>query len=71
MHGFAFDIDTLFSFLPSDIGSLETITLTETFTPTLSGAWKILVSLDCQQLRQVHGVAEVLVKEKWMHKSLW
>ncbi|KAI5609210.1 protein-glutamine gamma-glutamyltransferase K [Silurus asotus] len=47
-----------------DIGSLMTITLTEKFTPNLSGLRKLLASLDCQQLTQVHGVADILVKEK-------
>ncbi|KAF7696284.1 hypothetical protein HF521_006378 [Silurus meridionalis] len=47
-----------------DIGSLKTITLTEKFTPNLSGLRKLLASLDCQQLTQVHGVADILVKEK-------
>ncbi|MCI4387790.1 hypothetical protein PGIGA_G00078190 [Pangasianodon gigas] len=47
-----------------DVGSLMTITLTEKFIPTLPGQRKLLASLDCQQLTQVHGVADILVKEK-------
>ncbi|XP_053542090.1 protein-glutamine gamma-glutamyltransferase K isoform X1 [Ictalurus punctatus] len=50
--------------LYGDVGSLATITLTVKFTPTLSGLRKLLVSLDCQQLTHVHGVADILVKEK-------
>ncbi|XP_060793691.1 protein-glutamine gamma-glutamyltransferase K-like isoform X2 [Neoarius graeffei] len=47
-----------------DVGSLATITLTEKFIPTLPGQRKLLASLDCQQLTQVHGVANISVKEK-------
>lgn len=49
---------------PSDLGSLLTVTMTHRFVPTSSGPWKLLVSLDCQQLTHVHGVADILVKEK-------
>ncbi|KAK3518803.1 hypothetical protein QTP70_014891, partial [Hemibagrus guttatus] len=50
--------------LYGDVGSLATITPTVKFTPTLSGQRKLLASLDCQQLTQVHGAADILVKEK-------
>lgn len=51
-------------FSPSNVDRLATITLTEKFIPTLAGQRKLLASLDCQQLAQVHGVADILVKEK-------
>ncbi|XP_062870938.1 protein-glutamine gamma-glutamyltransferase K-like [Trichomycterus rosablanca] len=47
-----------------DVARLATITLTEKFIPTQAGSRKLLASLDCQQLRQVHGVADIEVKEK-------
>ncbi|KAG7323415.1 hypothetical protein KOW79_013117 [Hemibagrus wyckioides] len=47
----------------SDIDSLAPVTLTVKFTPTLSGQRKLLASLDSQQLTQVYGVADILVKE--------
>ncbi|XP_060749811.1 protein-glutamine gamma-glutamyltransferase K-like [Tachysurus vachellii] len=47
-----------------DVGSLATITHTVKFTPTVSGLRKLLASLDCQQLTQVHGAADILVMEK-------
>ncbi|XP_017573407.1 protein-glutamine gamma-glutamyltransferase K-like [Pygocentrus nattereri] len=47
-----------------DVVSHATITMTEKFIPTLSGPRKLLASLDCQQLTQVHGVADIVVKEK-------
>ncbi|MCJ8742010.1 hypothetical protein PDJAM_G00077350 [Pangasius djambal] len=50
--------------LYGDISSLATITLTVKFTPTLSGLRKLLASLDCQQLTQVYGVTDILVKQK-------
>ncbi|KAB5546674.1 hypothetical protein PHYPO_G00074750 [Pangasianodon hypophthalmus] len=50
--------------LYGDIDSLATSTLTVKFTPTLSGLRKLLASLDCQQLTQVHGVTDILVKQK-------
>uniref|UniRef100_A0A4W4FM86 Protein-glutamine gamma-glutamyltransferase K n=1 Tax=Electrophorus electricus TaxID=8005 RepID=A0A4W4FM86_ELEEL len=42
---------------------LATVTLTERFVPTLAGPRKLLASLDCKQLTQVHGVADVFVRE--------
>ncbi|KAK2824912.1 hypothetical protein Q7C36_018839 [Tachysurus vachellii] len=47
-----------------DVDRLATVTLTEKFIPTLAGQRKLLAALDCQQLTQVHGVADILVKEK-------
>uniref|UniRef100_A0A4W4FM61 Protein-glutamine gamma-glutamyltransferase K n=2 Tax=Electrophorus electricus TaxID=8005 RepID=A0A4W4FM61_ELEEL len=46
-----------------DVASLATVTLTERFVPTLAGPRKLLASLDCKQLTQVHGVADVFVRE--------
>ncbi|KAF4078495.1 hypothetical protein AMELA_G00199780, partial [Ameiurus melas] len=50
--------------LLGNIDSQATITLPVKFTPSLSGLRKLLASLDCQQITQVHGVAEIFVKEK-------
>lgn len=47
-----------------DIGSHASVSLTEQFIPTLSGTRKLLVSLDCKQLTQVHGVSDITVEEK-------
>lgn len=47
----------------SDIASLATVNLTETFIPVRHGAQKLLASLDCPQLSQVHGVANITVKQ--------
>ncbi|CAM4676027.1 unnamed protein product [Leuciscus chuanchicus] len=46
-----------------DIASLATVNLTETFIPVRHGAQKLLASLDCPQLNQVHGVANITVKQ--------
>ncbi|XP_048033605.1 protein-glutamine gamma-glutamyltransferase K-like [Megalobrama amblycephala] len=46
-----------------DIASLSTVNLTETFIPLRHGAQKLLASLDCPQLNQVHGVANITVKQ--------
>ncbi|XP_056126689.1 protein-glutamine gamma-glutamyltransferase K [Rhinichthys klamathensis goyatoka] len=45
-----------------DIQSLATVTLTEKFIPSEAGPQKLLASLDCRQLPQVHGVANIDVK---------
>ncbi|KAK7131862.1 hypothetical protein R3I93_018430 [Phoxinus phoxinus] len=45
-----------------DIQSLATVTLTEKFIPSEAGPQKLLASLDCRQLAQVHGVANIDVK---------
>uniref|UniRef100_A0A3B4X5F4 Protein-glutamine gamma-glutamyltransferase K n=1 Tax=Seriola lalandi dorsalis TaxID=1841481 RepID=A0A3B4X5F4_SERLL len=47
-----------------DIGSHASMSLTEHFVPTLPGSRKLLASLDCQQLTQVHGVTDITVGEK-------
>ncbi|XP_072552393.1 protein-glutamine gamma-glutamyltransferase K-like [Salminus brasiliensis] len=47
-----------------DVASYATVSMTEKFIPTLAGPRKLLASLDCQQLTQVHGVADIEVKEK-------
>ncbi|XP_037314510.2 protein-glutamine gamma-glutamyltransferase K [Pungitius pungitius] len=47
-----------------DVGGHSTVTLTEHFTPTLSGPRKLVASLDCKQLTQVHGVADIVVLEQ-------
>ena len=45
-----------------DIGSHASVSLTEHFVPTLPGPRKLLASLDCRQLTQVHGVTEITVE---------
>ncbi|CDQ71943.1 unnamed protein product [Oncorhynchus mykiss] len=47
-----------------DVASRSTVVQTEVFVPTLPGPRKLLASLDCKQLTQVHGVADINVKEK-------
>ncbi|XP_019752380.1 protein-glutamine gamma-glutamyltransferase K-like isoform X1 [Hippocampus comes] len=47
-----------------DIGSRATVSLTEHLVPTLAGPRKLLASLHCQQLTQVHGVTDVAVHER-------
>ncbi|KAI3374438.1 hypothetical protein L3Q82_006263 [Scortum barcoo] len=47
-----------------DVGGLATVTLTEHFIPTEPGPRKLVASLDCKQLTQVHGVADVVVTEQ-------
>ncbi|XP_020499452.2 protein-glutamine gamma-glutamyltransferase K-like [Labrus bergylta] len=47
-----------------NIGSRASIILTEHFVPSLPGARKLLASLDCKQLTQVHGVSDITVEEK-------
>ncbi|KAM9358547.1 protein-glutamine gamma-glutamyltransferase K-like [Symphorus nematophorus] len=47
-----------------DISSRASVSLTEHFVPTLPGPRKLLASLDCKQLTQVHGVTEITVEEK-------
>lgn len=48
----------------SDVGAHSTVTLTEHFVPTQPGPRKLVASLDCKQLTQVHGVADIVVLEK-------
>ncbi|XP_062250659.1 protein-glutamine gamma-glutamyltransferase K-like isoform X2 [Platichthys flesus] len=45
-----------------DIGSHASVSLCEHFVPTLPGPRKLLASLDCRQLTQVHGVTEITVE---------
>ncbi|XP_051947307.1 protein-glutamine gamma-glutamyltransferase K-like [Xyrauchen texanus] len=45
-----------------NVESLATVTLIEKFIPVEAGPQKLLASLDCHQLSQVHGVASILVK---------
>ncbi|CAJ1060023.1 protein-glutamine gamma-glutamyltransferase K-like [Xyrichtys novacula] len=47
-----------------DIASLASVTLTEHFVPSLPGPRKLVASLDCGQLTQVHGVSDITVEEK-------
>ncbi|GLD51444.1 protein-glutamine gamma-glutamyltransferase K-like protein [Lates japonicus] len=47
-----------------DVGGHSTVTLTEHFIPSQPGPRKLVASLDCKQLTQVHGVANVVVLEK-------
>ncbi|KAM3875941.1 protein-glutamine gamma-glutamyltransferase K-like [Diretmus argenteus] len=47
-----------------DIGSHAAVSVTEHFVPTLPGPRKLLASLDCKQLTQVHGVTDITVQEK-------
>lgn len=47
-----------------DVGGHSTVTLTEHFIPTQPGPRKLVASLDCKQLTQVHGVADIDVLEQ-------
>uniref|UniRef100_A0AAV2JV13 Protein-glutamine gamma-glutamyltransferase K n=1 Tax=Knipowitschia caucasica TaxID=637954 RepID=A0AAV2JV13_KNICA len=47
-----------------DVGGLATVTLTEHFIPTQPGPRKLVASLDCKQLTQVHGVVDIVVHEQ-------
>ncbi|XP_054452044.1 protein-glutamine gamma-glutamyltransferase K [Anoplopoma fimbria] len=47
-----------------DVGAHSTVTLTEHFIPTQPGPRKLVASLDCKQLTQVHGVADIVVLEQ-------
>uniref|UniRef100_A0AAY5KF82 Protein-glutamine gamma-glutamyltransferase K n=1 Tax=Esox lucius TaxID=8010 RepID=A0AAY5KF82_ESOLU len=46
-----------------DVGSHSTVTVTEQFIPTQAGPRKLVAALDCKQLTQVHGVADIVVKD--------
>ncbi|XP_067303217.1 protein-glutamine gamma-glutamyltransferase K-like [Pseudorasbora parva] len=46
-----------------DIVGQARMRLTETFVPKRSGSQKLIATLDCPQLTQVHGVANILVKD--------
>uniref|UniRef100_A0A8C1K6Y3 Protein-glutamine gamma-glutamyltransferase K n=1 Tax=Cyprinus carpio TaxID=7962 RepID=A0A8C1K6Y3_CYPCA len=43
-----------------DVDKLAMITLTEKFVPTVAGSQKLLASMDCRLLTQVHGVADIV-----------
>ncbi|XP_073678855.1 protein-glutamine gamma-glutamyltransferase K-like [Garra rufa] len=47
-----------------DIDKLGTVTLMEKFVPTAAGPHKLLASMDCRLLTQVHGFADIVVKPK-------
>ncbi|XP_016102347.1 protein-glutamine gamma-glutamyltransferase K-like [Sinocyclocheilus grahami] len=47
-----------------DVDKLATVTLTEKFVPTVAGSQKLLASMDCRLLTQVHGVADIVVRPK-------
>lgn len=47
-----------------DVGGHSTVTLTEHFIPSQPGPRKLVASLDCKQLTQVHGVADIVVLDK-------
>ncbi|XP_059384630.1 protein-glutamine gamma-glutamyltransferase K-like [Carassius carassius] len=46
-----------------DIAEQASMCLTETVVPKRSGPQKLLATLDCTQLTQVHGVPNILVKD--------
>ncbi|XP_076150608.1 protein-glutamine gamma-glutamyltransferase K [Alosa pseudoharengus] len=46
-----------------DVGRHSTVTVTEHFIPSLPGSRKLVAVLDCKQLTQVHGVADIQVTE--------
>ncbi|XP_072524432.1 protein-glutamine gamma-glutamyltransferase K-like [Salminus brasiliensis] len=51
---------------PINVGDVvrhATVTVTEHFIPSLAGTRKLVASLDCKQLTQVHGVADIKVHE--------
>uniref|UniRef100_A0A673III6 Protein-glutamine gamma-glutamyltransferase K n=1 Tax=Sinocyclocheilus rhinocerous TaxID=307959 RepID=A0A673III6_9TELE len=46
-----------------DVSKHANVTVTEHFIPTIAGKRKLVASLDCRQLTQVHGVADIDVHE--------
>uniref|UniRef100_A0A9J7ZHC2 Protein-glutamine gamma-glutamyltransferase K n=1 Tax=Cyprinus carpio carpio TaxID=630221 RepID=A0A9J7ZHC2_CYPCA len=46
-----------------DVSKHANVTVTEHFVPTIAGKRKLVASLDCRQLTQVHGVADIDVQE--------
>ncbi|XP_058274399.1 protein-glutamine gamma-glutamyltransferase K [Hemibagrus wyckioides] len=46
-----------------DVSKHATVTVTEHFIPSVPGTRKLVASLDCKQLSQVHGVADITVQE--------
>ncbi len=53
-------------FFLSDVSKHASVTVTEHFIPTVAGKRKLVASLDCRQLTQVHGVTDIQV-----HESQW
>uniref|UniRef100_A0A668AS23 Protein-glutamine gamma-glutamyltransferase K n=1 Tax=Myripristis murdjan TaxID=586833 RepID=A0A668AS23_9TELE len=49
-----------------DVSGHSTVTLTEHFIPTQPGLRKLVASLDCKQLTQVHGVVDILSGPNFM-----
>ncbi|XP_014047013.1 protein-glutamine gamma-glutamyltransferase K [Salmo salar] len=47
-----------------DVGSHSTVSRTEHFIPTQAGHRKLVAALDCKQLTQVHGVADIVVQDQ-------
>lgn len=47
-----------------DIGRHDSVSLKQHFVPSLPGPRKLLASLDCKQLTQVHGVSDIIVEDK-------
>lgn len=54
----------IYVFLLSDVSKHATVTVTEHFIPSVAGTRKLVASLDCKQLSQVHGVADIIVHER-------
>lgn len=46
-----------------DIGPLKTVSITERFTPRRAGLRQLVASLESNEMSQVHGVTEVMVRE--------
>ncbi|CAI9571759.1 unnamed protein product, partial [Staurois parvus] len=46
-----------------DIGPLKTVSITERFTPRRAGLRQLVASLESNEMSQVHGVAEVMVRD--------
>ncbi|KAF4076408.1 hypothetical protein AMELA_G00214820 [Ameiurus melas] len=46
-----------------DVSKHATVTVTEHFIPSIAGTRKLVASLDCKQLSQVHGSADIIVHE--------
>ncbi|XP_068094142.1 protein-glutamine gamma-glutamyltransferase K [Hyperolius riggenbachi] len=47
-----------------DIGPLKTVSITEQFTPRRPGLRQLVASLESNEISQVHGVTEVMVREQ-------
>ncbi|XP_064201971.1 protein-glutamine gamma-glutamyltransferase K-like [Anguilla rostrata] len=46
-----------------DVAGLSAVTLKEHFVPSLSGVRKLVASMHCPQLTQVHGVVDIVVQD--------